>query len=350
MIGGIDHKIKTTTMKIKIFSSDIDNLHSLFNDYFKHYLELDSLGDETFLIEEIKNTEEVIYLQNKRIERYVNHFQNLTSIKNDIVNLKTKKNELLEQMKLTEFLLNSLEGINNYDEIVNPYFLILDSEFVRLNNLIKAFEQRVIVIYFPNAEDVLIHLESKSSKLKAAQIICSYIKEMSEEDTDLIPEEYLDKTDLEFLEFLKIPLQREIRNHNEIVSNSLENHLLEESWFIKYKKIFKIENIQSLISQEKVFLKVYDLISHQIKDDSIEIIEFSTDEITGEDIHPNTPNLEIILRRKLLEIFESELGIIQDNEFVQRAYELSNGEVEIELISFSFPESDKLTGNNLISH
>jgi hypothetical protein len=326
-------------MKIKILSSDIDNLQGLFNELLKYTL---NLNESRFDIDSIEDPKELIYLQNKKTERYMAQFHSLSCIKNEIVNLSTKRSQLQEQLKLTELMLNSIDPISTDNEIVNPYLFIIDSDFNKLNNQCNSLEELVIVICFPDGEYVLIHLDSEASKLKAAQIICKYAKEMSEEDTVLDPEDYLEKTDLDFLEYLKIPLQNEIQIHNALVLQSLENELLEESWFVKYKVIFKIENIQSIIPQEEVFFKVYDLISHQIKDDSIEIIEFSTDEITGEDIHPNTSNLEIKLKRKLLEIFENELGFNQENDFLQRAYDLSNGEVEIELIEYSFPESDKL--------
>ena len=82
--------------------------------------------------------------------------------------------------------------------------------------------------------------------------------------------------------------------------------------------------------------------SDKIYKDSIEISRSSDDDVDGNNIHPHDYTVKEQIKHKLERIVENEIGESYENEILQRIYELSNGEFEVELLNFSFPESGKV--------
>lgn len=326
---------------IYVYQTDVFDTSKLILELTNHFISEFYFENKEHLpneFQEILNNG----IANDLFEKKYRRFLELKLIKDEIFQIGSRFHLLNEQLGINESISNQipLTNLETRKHTIDPFKMIIEEENRTIINELDKITKPIIVVYTPSEQTRIFHLNS----IGVRNDIENYLIEILESlfDDDLINSHfgYFDEPSLKVLEDLSISIEGKVNELNENkITKEIADHL-EEFWFLKYKVEYSITNLEKILQEQDLEnqLTFYDNL--KLKDDAI-VFYFDSDEgISGIQVNPNDELVKDSLKNKCLEIFTLYLGDENENNLLHRINELANGDFELTIIDFSFPEKN----------
>jgi hypothetical protein len=332
------------TAQINIFHAEIDNAESAFRQYLEFKIKEVFRRSEPNLFSSIQGNHIDFKNLNEEISYKMRVFEQIVSVRNQVKLLQDKIHQRDSLLKLNSIIIDAVSTIDGPIELINPYINIIENEIHQ--SPIFNTAQHILIVYNPNDEDVILNLVTVDDKEIAALKICKLLVEAVNDDWCLLDDldAFITPRSIEFLKSIQVPIQKHIDYYNQSVIKGRISNLLQRSWDVYYKIVFKITDVEKVLLEDEVLSKLIDDQDCYIFEHSVEFHLNSENDFTGEDINPLIKGHLKTLKEKLDSSVYDNLSCDYDNEIIQRLLVLCENPDDLVKLSSktSFPHTEEI--------
>lgn len=292
--------------------------------------------DENVLFK-IDDNEKTHY-QNRYNQLIIRRFLEFNSVKNNLLQLSSQFNSLNESLQINERLLNQFLKQQLNWELINPYQYILDEEIRTIQSKLEDLNWPHVLIYSTGEKSKIFQIKTNKDKNDLLDYLVDILKPFDDDELIIDYKENIDHNSIRILDSLDLPLELRISEYNNDISERHQSEYLEQFWDIKYKVYYTIPNLKGFIEEENIEDQLNDLSNVEIVNDGIVFTNYSDEDIDGNEIDPTEEEVGLKLRGKCKELYQAILSESYEDELLLRILEVANGDFELTIIDYSFPE------------
>jgi hypothetical protein len=327
------------TSQINIFHSEIANAEVAFRQYLELKTKDIFRRNEPNLFSPIEGNNLGIKNLNEEISYKMRVFEPIINVRNQVKSIIDKKQQMDSLSELNNMILDIVSSQYGSIELINPYINIIENEIHQSPILNTA--QHILIVYDPNGVDFVLNIETEEDKEIVAMKMCRLLIEALNDDWYMLDDldAFITTSSIELLKSIQVPIQKHIDFYNQSVIKGRISNLLQRPWDVYYKIVFKITDVEKVLSEDEVLTKLYDDPNCYIFEHSIEFHKNSEDDFTGENVNPLKKGHLKTLKEKLDFSVYDNLSCDYENEIIQRLLDLCENQDDLVKLSTktSFP-------------
>lgn len=330
---------KVMEPQTKIFLISLSHVNEIISELNLLYVKECHRESDDRLLFKIEETDKIRY-HNRFNQLMTERFSDFNNIKFRLLQLNSQFHSLKETLSVNENIMAKFSKYDITEELVNPYLYIIDEEIRSVQYQLDELELPHVLIYSKGEKYKIQQLKTKQDKNDLLDHLIELLKPFDDDEPITNYEEIIDHQSVRILESLDVNLDLKISEYNSRISDRQINEYLNQYWDVKYKVKYTIPNLNDLFDEEYIENQLNYSNNVKIINHDILFTYYSDEDIDGHDIQPSDEKVDIQLRQKCKKLFLDIVGESYEHELLQRIHEIGNGDFQIELVQYSFPDRD----------